>query len=33
MSSSLQEKDWWTLFTHMSEAKLKQRHDEAVDSI
>ena len=31
MSSSLQEKDWWTLFTHMSEAKLKQRHDEAVN--
>ena len=31
MSKSIQEKDWWTLFTHMSESKLKQRHNEYVD--
>ena len=31
MSTKIQEKDWWTLFTHMSESKLNQRHNEAVD--
>ena len=31
MSTKIQEKDWWTIFTHMSESKLKQRHNEAVD--
>lgn len=31
MSKSIQEKDWWTLFTHMSESKLNQRHYEYVD--
>ena len=31
MSNNIQEKDWWTLFTHMSEVKLKQRHSDAVD--
>ena len=24
MSKSIQEKDWWTLFKHMSESKLNQ---------
>jgi hypothetical protein len=31
MSNSIQEKDWWTMFTHMSESKLNQRHNEYVD--
>ena len=31
MSTKIQEKDWWTLFTHMSESKLKQRHNEDVN--
>ena len=31
MTSTIQEKDWWNLFAHMSEIKLKQRHDEAVN--
>ena len=31
MSKSIQEKDWWTMFTHMSESKLNQRHNEYVD--
>ena len=31
MSTKIQEKDWWTIFTHISESKLKQRHNEAVD--
>ncbi len=31
MSSILQEKDWWTLFIQMSKAKLKQRHNQAVE--
>ena len=31
MSKSIQEKDWWTLFTNMSQAKINQRHNEYVD--
>ena len=31
MSNTIKEKDWWTLFKYMSESKLKQRHNEAVD--
>ena len=31
MLKSIQEKDWWTMFTHMSESKLNQRHNEYVD--
>ena len=31
MSNTIKEKDWWTLFKHMSESKLKQRHNEAID--
>ena len=31
MSKSIEEKDWWTLFTHMSKSKQKQRHNEYVD--
>jgi len=29
--SEKKEKDWWTIFTHMSEEKLKQRHREAIE--
>ena len=32
MSTTIKEKDWWTLFKYMSESKLKQRHSEAVDT-
>ena len=31
MSKSIQEKDWWTMFAHMSQSKLNQRHNEYVD--
>ena len=31
MSKNIQEKDWWTLFTTMSQSKLNQRHNEYVD--
>ena len=30
MLKSIQEKDWWTMFTHMSESKLNKRHNEYV---
>ena len=33
MSHKIKEKDWWLLFNHMSESKLKQRHEEYVDII
>ena len=33
MSTTIKEKDWWTLFKYMSESKLKQRHNESVDIV